>query len=355
MTPGAGTSARSSRVALPVALLALAVLMASTGTTWFALQLGTPIMKAAWRLQLCFLVQLPLMLLELRALSQAQRAAWLRVLWRLAPATGALLGVHFAGVAFAVQSTALTHAILTCNTSPAFLIVIALSRFALSRALGPRSGGAGKAAPLADDGASAAWWSSDEPGVAGREALPLALPPECLVVDERSVGGAEPVAPPPATMPAAAAAAAAAADWLSAEASPAPTRLEVVGTLLCLAGICILVAEAEARGAGGGGDGDGGVSALGDASGLLASLCLGLVFLASAEVRKRHGVPLWCWLCPLNFAAAALSTAAGAAIEGSRDAYLGPLAWTSSGRVFGIAMGSALTVSQSSTNPPRRL
>ena len=40
---------RAAALVLSLALLLLAVANASTGTTWFALQSGTPIMKAAWR------------------------------------------------------------------------------------------------------------------------------------------------------------------------------------------------------------------------------------------------------------------------------------------------------------------
>ena len=126
----------------------------------------------------------------------AARATWLRVLWRLAPATGAILGLHFAGVATAVQTTSLTHAILACNTAPLWLILLSLSRFALARALsvvvGGGAGGFGALdaakAPTPDEAAAAAsaavaaaaWWSSDELDVVGesasRDAMPLALP-----------------------------------------------------------------------------------------------------------------------------------------------------------------------------------
>ena len=100
-------------------------------------------------------------------------------------------------------------------------------------------------------------------------------------------------------------------------------------------------------GGGGGGGGSGGrfrnVSASGDFAGLLASLSLGLYFVASGEARKQHGVPLFCWLCPLNAVAAIATTAASAVLESASPEFLGPLAWASDSYVFLIAGGSALS------------
>ena len=384
---------RAAALALSLALLLLAVANASTGTTWFALQSGTPIMKAAWRLQLSCLLQAPLMLLELRSLDAERRRVLWSTLWRLAPATGVVLGMHFAAVALAVQTTSLTHAILACNTAPLFLIGIATMRFVTARVLSNRESDNFDA--LAEDGAttdsaaaasastaaaaaatgssthtdsgSASWRAIDE--TADQAAAPLAAAPLAaaqlvaapvvtapveampLAVASFATATAEAVTPEASALPAAAIANPAVLPplpWLSVATSPAPTSLELLGTLLCLAGIGLLVAEAEAAGSGGGGKGGGrfrNATVSGDASGLLASLCLGIYFVASGEARKRQGLPLWCWLCPLNAVAAVATTAASAAIERNDAEFLGALAWAEPGgqRVFLLAAGSAVT------------
>jgi hypothetical protein len=70
---------------------------------------------------------------------------------------------------------------------------------------------------------------------------------------------------------------------------------------------------------------------------------LALYFIATGEARKRHGLPLFCWLCPLNLVAAVATTAASATLESGTPGFLGPLEWAHDGHVFVIAGGSAIS------------
>jgi drug/metabolite transporter (DMT)-like permease len=325
----AAKRAAACAVALPYLLLLTAATSASTGTTWFALQEGTPVWKAAWRMQLTVLMQLPLLAWEVRRMEPALYARWRAATLALTLPTGVVLGTHFALVAASVQSTSLAHAILACNCPPLFLIAAAISRYLLGRAVwGASAADFGKLAeePAAVGGVKGAAvegedaWGQGGAGSSAASATVTVTPAASPAAGPRSLS--------------------ALLAWGRAYVHPAralpPTRIEVSGALLSFRGITLLVAGSSSPAGGV----ERGVTAGGDLLGVAASAMLALYFTVGGRLRKW--MPLFSWLCPLHASAALFTTLLALAVEPGTAATYGALAWGSDARVLGYAAGAAV-------------
>jgi drug/metabolite transporter (DMT)-like permease len=371
---------------LPFLLLVCAVASASTGTTWFALQRGSsPILKAAWRMQLTVVMQLPLMLQEWSHMSPALWRRFLRATALFTLPMGLVLGGHFALVAASVQSTSLAHAILACNCPPLFIIAASVFRYGVSNfVLGDLEGGRTAATTAAEGGGEGAkggkgaalsetaqWTNSsdtqklkppsallqaelDDWGVQDAPA-PAPAPAPVVVVATATPGAGAAAEAPVATAEAAGAETEEVegneeeedlsvpsyiTDFFAPELSRPPTAIESVGALVSFAGICLLVGGSTSAGSSSSASAvvERAVTVEGDLYGVAASAFLAAYFSLGARLRKW--MPLWSWMCPLHISAAVVTTLLGWAVEGGRGPY-GPFAWVTDNAVFGYALGAA--------------
>lgn len=288
--------------------MVISVVSASTATTWFALMGGHPVMKACWRLQLAALLQVPLMVVELRGLSAADFGRWKRALLRSHLPVGALMGAHFSAVSLCVANTSLSHAILVINTAPLFLVIAAMLRWGGAQAVaGVTHGGrrfqamTGGGGPGEHDPPAPVPVPTDVP----RTLLQRVLPPTCLP----------------------------------------PTSVEVVGSFVAFLGVTGLVVSAGAAG----GDADEArASWRGDMMGLFASASLSIYWVVTSTARKW--CPLFAWLCPLNAAAAATCAAFSLLFIPGTTLYdasapVGVFTWLAGGPLFYYALAAAILAS----------
>ena len=109
-------------------VLAIAVCAMSSGGVWFALLPLTPaMMRAAWRLLLTSLLQLPPFIYSYHRADGDARLRWVRSTPLLA-LTGVVLAVHFCAWSISVSLTSLTHSLLFVSTTPLVLIVYAAAK-----------------------------------------------------------------------------------------------------------------------------------------------------------------------------------------------------------------------------------
>lgn len=310
--------------------LAVAILSSSTGTTWFALLKPTPaLVKAHWRMTITALIQTPLMIRELRAMSTETYTRWKTAL-PLILLTGFDLGLHFSSVATSVDHTSLAHCILLVNVAPLFLVAVAITRYAVSRAM---YGPAQFQQLQEDKDSSVSSLSSSSLSNSG------------------SSGAVSKPAPSASTSSSSSSSSSGWRSLLSPARSLPPTLLESVGTILSFAGVALLVSSAtDAAGSGSGGSGAGGlvagesqVTVYGDVVGLLGSATLAAYFAVGARVRKW--CPLFSWMCPLHIAASAFTgTCALLFVDGatvSTDGN-GLLGWMGDVTRFGYSLGAAV-------------
>lgn len=269
-----------------ILLALLAVLVGSTGPTWFVL-MGSDdptlkgLVRANWRMQGTFLLQLPLAMAEIyrAGWNRSQFKEWLWMCARLALPVGMALGLHFTCVATSVASTSFSHAMSVINTAPLFFTGFGLVRFLLSKVV-PQGGPSSTptSTPLAEAGG----------------------------VDE---GGGK-VALTPPTSPVAVAVVAPSVFFLHPSRSPPPGALEVIGSVIAFLGIYFLVSLDSAST-------DVPVTVSGDIIGLGASLFMA-VYLAGGKYRMKW-VGIFSWMCPLHFMATLttglLSLAMGASVD----------------------------------------
>lgn len=242
-------------------LLLLSIFCASSGITWFALMTNmNPVLKACWRMQFTVLIQLPMMIYELRQMDRTKLGRWRASLLRVILPTGAVLGIHFWTVSVCVSQTSLTHAILLVNAPPLFLVSWSTCVWLVSRALvgpGPPHTSHGTLEPVVDETAQPR----------RQNFLQRMLDPsKCLP----------------------------------------PTSMEALGALVAFAGVAGLVSSTATASAGGAAVVEAQATLQGDLIGLIASASLGFYFAVGGSVRKW--CPLFSWLCPLH-ASAAVTTA----------------------------------------------
>lgn len=321
---------------LSFVLLVICVCAASTGTTWFALQLGDgPIMQAAWRMQLTVLLQLPMMIYELRSMSPEVRSRWLSAtVWLTIPCGLFALGPHFALCAAAVEYTSLAHAILASNCPPLFLISFVVSKYLLAKLLwcshkspAALDAAAGERRHLLDQGASKTSSATDTVIVADAAAASTGKPDRNSSKLRRLSGIAS-------------SSSASVNAWLSSTfpaSSLPPTMLEVIGAALSFAGISIVVAGSEAAATGSVTEGN--VTVEGDLYGVAASALFAAYLLVAGRLRKW--MPLFSWLCPLHIAAAVSTTVMGVIAEPDTVAEYGVFAWMYNKDVLAYALGAA--------------
>ena len=190
--PPSKTTTFFSPFIIYILLALVAVLIGSTGPTWFKL-MGSDdptlsgLVRANWRMQGTFLIQLPLAMFEIHRAGwdRARVREWLWMCARLALPVGTALGLHFTCVATAVGSTSFSHAMSVINTAPLFFTGASLIRFALSKVV-PQGGNSTTPTPLAEE-------ASEEVEAGGGGLLPPPLPPQRC----RHLPSFTPPAPPP--------------------------------------------------------------------------------------------------------------------------------------------------------------
>jgi drug/metabolite transporter (DMT)-like permease len=275
---------------LDVALLLVAICSASTGVIWFALLSGSPILRACWRMQTTFVIQLPLMLYELRRMDAEKFARWKRdtLTWTLP--TGIILGAHFAACAASVAMTSLSHAILVINVSPLFLVAAATVQHLLSVI-------AHKSGVLAARGVAL---DAERKGLGLLSSLRTMLSPD--------------VALP-------------------------PTQMEAAGAVLAFMGMAGLVMSASSAGD------EARATVAGDLIGVTASMSMAAYLLVGKRMRKW--CPLFSWMCPLHFSAAiTLAVTALLVVPGTVVASPDPISvfsWVYGGKTMLYAFAAGAT------------
>jgi drug/metabolite transporter (DMT)-like permease len=336
---GGGRSG-SKRVPLwAVASLVLAVCAMSTGGMWFALLQDTPPgMKAAWRLLLTAVLQLPGLWwdcrtkLGMRGLGAAggeaggdlARLRLRRRVRREAPLplllAGAYLAVHFGTWSLSLELTSLSHSLLFVCATPLLIVLWLLGRHLLLQTA--RTGAA--------DTAAAAATARDE--AAGLTAE----------------GSTEPIAivtSAPTAAAAAAAGASSGATEVSGYSLPV-TALELLGTMIGTGAAAALALSA-------GGGSEGGAQAAGHAPTLLGDLVAlagagAMVFYLNAAARLRSWMPLFVYAQPVTLAAGVFCGIASLLLEPGTSVFTpasNPASlWGFLGdsRRFGLTLGAAL-------------
>jgi drug/metabolite transporter (DMT)-like permease len=300
VTPPSKSSTTFSPFIIYILLALVAVLIGSTGPTWFKL-MGSDdptlsgLVRANWRMQGTFLIQLPLAVYEISRAGwdRARMREWLWMCARLALPVGTALGLHFTCVATAVGSTSFSHAMSVINTAPLFFTGASLIRFALSKVV-PQGGNPATPTPLAEEAS-----------------------------EKVEAGGAPPPTPPPSP-------AQPPPSFLHPSRSPPPGALEVIGSVTAFLGIYFLVSDSASS--------DVPVTISGDIIGLGASLFMA-VYLAGGKYREKW-VGIFSWMCPLHFMAALttglLSLAMGASVD-SLFAF-----WWKGGTTLGAVAGAVI-------------
>jgi len=295
---------RSGKIFVMYAILSFAILCTSTGILWFKAQTGTlPVAKASWRLQATLLAMIPAMSIELYHLDHERFTKWKEATFRFGLITGIVLGVHYAFVAISVQSTSLPHAILSCNCPPLFLVFADILRYSVSKFLyrnNPAEGFNSLDLERNNEGKiSASWWTNGLEGTYIFE--------NKVMVDESTK-----------QLP-----------FFHPQRSKPPSLLILLGTFVSFAGISILVVETTSSS---GSTQE--ATILGDLSGLAGSCMMALYFALGAFARKELQISLFCWLAPVNFMAAIVTTLYAIFVE-SADVLL----WLKDGPTFLKAVG----------------
>ena len=130
------------------ACLVLSVCAMSSGGLFFALQENAtpPLLKAAWRLSLTALLQVPGFLWDARSLSLA-RNFWtrLRTEWRAFLGIGISLGAQFGSWGWSIAHTSMSHSLVLVWSTPIVLVLIMSLRAACGWAKPPAWGEIGGA------------------------------------------------------------------------------------------------------------------------------------------------------------------------------------------------------------------
>jgi drug/metabolite transporter (DMT)-like permease len=333
----------------------VAVFSMSSGGIWFALLAPSPpVLKAAWRLGVTTVLQLPGLAYQYRRADAELRRAW----WAAMPLmglSGAVLAVHFATWSASIDLTTLTHALLFVCTTPLIIVVWMGVRYGLSRRAAGR------------EQAFAAMTSEPRPGSGSIEMASLSGAGAGELADLREISiesdhpsGKVPVADPGALSEGGGAdhapdrtVAAVDADagvmarlrtgliaWLHPASALPPTRLELAGTLVGFLGAAVLILSTEAPDAA---SGERGVSALGDFVAFLGAASFAVY--AEVGARLRKWMPIFLYAAPVTAASAVGCALGSLAIEGATLAGTGPTSlWGFLGdsRVFGLTLGAAI-------------
>lgn len=324
VVPTTTTTTRAAASSLVTAWLALlvAILAMSTGGIWFALLDTTPAgLRASWRLLVTALFLLPGFVLQWRRADAPLRKR-LRGALPLLLATGAALAVHFVAWSWSVAHTSLTHSLLFVSTTPLLLVGWFAIRHALS--MTRACGGGRRLRPGQDAEGDAVSLASSSPS-------PPPSPSASPTLTDRLRRVFDPAS------------------------SPAPTRLEVAGSILGFIGACVLIlsAEAEKTSAAGGASPpsssssaatvESAVSVEGDLVATVGALAMALYLAVGGSVRKW--LPLFLYTFPVTAASAVVSGLISLAFEeGVSFAGLGPASlfgFLGDGRRLGLVVAAA--------------
>lgn len=365
----------ASAAAVAWIALLIAVCAMSSGGVWFALLKDTaPGMKAAWRLTVTSILQLPGVIYQHRKADSELLKRW-REKWPILVFTGVWLAVHFVAWSWSVSHTSLTHSLLLVSSTPLVMVAWMALRSGIAACSGHAAVDSVHAnTPMSSPASSA----PAEPPVPGDTTIdwPDSKPTASSITLSQprsrapSVTAAQgPVAAPspsplltsasPAPAAAASIPTAAPSSWsqrllgslLDLSKALPPTRLEAIGAILGFLGAAVLVFSAGEAKQHGGSDGaavptatEPDVTVEGDLMAFVGALAIVVYLEVGGMLRKW--MPLFLYAFPVTassaVAAALMSllfehgTSVGGLQANSLFGWLGDWQW------FGLTFAAAL-------------